>query len=153
MGLPAAHNNVFLGPLSVFPAGCWASNSHWTVLGVCGFFPAQKSSVSGPKNRLSVWAPPHCSLPWTVLVSSALLSRVARPRPSRFTAKVAESPPVSCNSAQMRWRPRFWWQLLPCNSLFGTVTILILNAMVAIWHPAGRCHLGGGSVWDAVVQP
>ena len=29
--------------------------------------------------------------------------RVARQRPSRFTAKVTESPPVSFNSARMHW--------------------------------------------------
>ena len=29
------------------------------------------------------------------------------------------------------------WQLLPCNTPFGIVTVLILSAMVASWHPTG----------------
>ena len=36
-----------------------------------------------------------------IYVQGFAQGRVARQRPSRFTAKVAESPPVSCNSAQM----------------------------------------------------
>ena len=35
----------------------------------------------------------------------------------------------------------------------GIVTVLILKAMVASWHPTGVQYLGGGSVWDVVVQP
>ena len=31
----------------------------------------------------------------------SFLGQVARQHPREFTAKVAESPPVSCNSAQM----------------------------------------------------
>ena len=45
--------------------------------------------------------------------------RVARQRPSPFTAKVAESPPVSCNSAQMHWRPRLGDNLCCANHLLG----------------------------------
>ena len=115
-------------------------------------------------------------------------------------AKVAESPPISCNSAQIhRHCPRYQGgrkssslvQLRPdaprpsqiprgqkvrqsratppictdtipdwvttdfCRTthLFGIVAVfLILSAMVASCHPAGA-NLGGGSVWDVVVQP
>ena len=41
---------------------------------------------------------------------------------------------------------------MPCNPPFGIVTVLILSAMVANLAPS-RCNLGGGSVWDVVVQP
>ena len=43
---------------------------------------------------------------YNLYVGAWLQGRVVWQRPSRFTAKVAESPPVSCNSAQMHWRPR-----------------------------------------------
>ena len=44
-----------------------------------------------------------------------------RQRPSRLTAKVADSPPVSCyNSAQTHWlTSQIGWQLLPCSPPFG----------------------------------
>ena len=35
---------------------------------------------------------------------------------------------------------------MPCNQPFVIVTVLLLRAMVA------RCDIGGGSVWDVVVQ-
>ena len=37
--------------------------------------------------------------------------------------------------------------------LSGIVTVLILSAMVASWHPTGATLAEGGSVWDVAVQP
>ena len=62
---------------------------------------------------------------------------VARQRPSRFTAKVAESPSVSsCNLSPDARRPIWVTTSVAQPTLFfGKVTVKNLNAMVDSWHP------------------
>ena len=69
---------------------------------------------------------------------------VARQRPSRFTANGAESPPVSCNSAQVHCRPRLGDNFCHANPHFGIVTVF-LSAVVATWHPTGTTLAEGRS--------
>ena len=73
------------------------------------------------------------------------LGRVARQRPSQFTAKVSESPLVSCNSAQMLWRPRLADNFCRATHLLGIVTVSILSATVTSWHPTGVSLVEGRS--------
>ena len=50
-----------------------------------------------------------------------------------------------CNSAQMHLTSQTRWQLPPCNPPFGIMTVLILSAMVASWHPTGATLVEGRS--------
>ena len=65
-----------------------------------------------------------------MLATGGDLGRVSRQRLSRFTAKPAEGPPASCESAQMLWRSWLVWQLCCATH------------MVASCHPTCRCNLG-----------
>ena len=80
--------------------------------------------------------------PHPALVGSQ--GRVAWWRPSRFTAKVAVSQ-LGATQPRWVWRPQIGWQLLPCNPPFGIVTIVMLSAMVASWHPTGATLAEGRS--------
>ena len=97
---------------------------------------------------LRVWEKFHCShcCILYILLIKQILGWLARQRPSRFTAKMAGSPPVSCNSAQTHWPSQAGWPLLPCKPTFWIVTVLIcLSAMVASWLPTGALLVEGRS--------
>ena len=80
------------------------------------------------------------------------LGRVVRQRLSRCTAKVAESPPASCgNSAQMRRRSRLGDNFYRAARLLGLASTLIKCQGRQL--APNLCKLGGGSVWDVVMQP
>ena len=111
----------------------------------CQITPSRREGQWEPKASATVigWVLPMSSMAWVALflpTSSAALvcwqnwlrwkkhyGRAVQ-RPSRLTAKVTECPPVSCNSAQMHWRPSRPRQLQPSNPCFGIVTVFILSA-------------------------
>ena len=66
--------------------------------------------------------------------------RVARQLPSRFTAKVAEEPPVSCTQLSQDAPldvPDWVITSTVRTHIFRIVTVFILTAMGASWHPTG----------------
>ena len=75
---------------------------------------------------------------------------VARQRPSPFTAREAGSSPVSCNSAQ--YDVPDWVKTYAVQPTFWDSDSFSVKCHSQQLAP-NRSNLGGGSVWDVVVQP
>ena len=58
---------------------------------------------------------------------------------------VAESPPVSSNSAHIHWRPILGDNVCGATHLYGIVTVIMLIAIFVSWHPAGATLTEGRS--------
>ena len=91
-------------------------------------------------------------------VTTGILGRVARQRPSRFiycqggrrSASLVQliRPDVGRPTDVPDWATTSAVQA----TFWELVTVLMISAMVASWHPT-RCNLkGGGSVWDVAVH-
>ena len=100
---------------------------------------------------LRVWEKFHCShcCILYILLIKQILGWLAWQRPSRFTAKMAGSPPVSCNSAQRHWRPRLGDHFCRATHLLDSDSFNLFKCHGRQLAP-NRCTLGGGSVWDVV---